>query len=157
MNLKGKHIVAIDDTYSILTFLRISLEALGATFSGAATASGGLALCESVKPDLVVLDIGLPDKEGLDILTQLKRIDKKRNMPVIILTVRKESETRELAARLGVNSYVTKPFIMDDLIQTICEQLHIRETSKLKLVKNKKNTEQEPTPPVPSGNQCRVQ
>src|SRR5882724_2607445 len=72
MRLLNKHIVVIDDTHSILTFLRISLEALGATFHGAATASGGLALCETANPDLIILDLHLPDKEGLNILPRLK-------------------------------------------------------------------------------------
>ena len=83
MQFLNKRIVAIDDTHSILTFLRISLESMGAHFSGAATASGGLALCETEKPDLIVLDLGLPDKEGFDILPRLRRIDKERNIPII--------------------------------------------------------------------------
>ena len=125
MSLHGKHIVAIDDTHSILTFLRIALEEHGATFSGAATASGGLALCEAKKPDLVVLDIGLPDKLGLDIVYSIKRIDKKHNLPIIMLTVRKESETREAAAALGVDVYLTKPFVMDHLIHVVYDQLQL--------------------------------
>jgi DNA-binding response OmpR family regulator len=120
------HIIAIDDTHSILTFLRISLEALGATFSGAATAAGGIALCETEQPDLVILDLGLPDKEGLDIIARLKRIHKEKNLPVIVLTVRKEQEAKEKALSLGADAYVTKPFIMDDLIEVIRDKLHLR-------------------------------
>ena len=90
MTLINKHIVAIDDTESIRTLLRVSLEAEGATFEGAATASGGLALCETKNPDLVILDLGLPDHEGLDILPRLK---KRANMPVIVVSVRNESES----------------------------------------------------------------
>src|SRR5882724_7595621 len=104
MPFMNKHIVAIDDTHSILNFLRISLEALGARFQGAATASGGLALCESDRPDLIVLDLGLPDKEGLDILPRLKRIDRTGNIPVIVLTVRNGREDREMAAKLGASA-----------------------------------------------------
>lgn len=122
MPLTNKHIVAIDDTHSILTFLRISLEALGAKFHGAATASGGLAMCESVNPDLVVLDINLPDKEGFDILPRIKHLAKEKNVPVIVLTVHKEQEARDQAARLGASAYLTKPFIMDDLLEVILQQ-----------------------------------
>lgn len=136
MSLQGKHIVAIDDTHAILTFLRISLEEYGAVFSGAATAAGGLALCEAKKPDVVVLDIGLPDKEGLDIVYQLKRIDKKQNLPVIMLTVRKEPETKERAMMLGADAYITKPFVMDELVNTIEQQLKRAEGAHLQLVKN---------------------
>lgn len=125
MPFMNRHIIAIDDTHSILTFLRISLEALGATFYGAATAAGGIALCETEKPDLVILDLGLPDKEGLDIISRLKRIHKERNVPIIVLTVRKEQETMERAHLLGADAYVTKPFIMDDLIEVIREKLQL--------------------------------
>lgn len=78
MPLANKHIVAIDDTDSILTLLRISLETEGATFSGAATASGGLAICETKYPDLVILDLGLPDHEGFFHFTTAETTSKKQ-------------------------------------------------------------------------------
>lgn len=124
MQLNGKYIVAIDDTHSILTFLRISLEALGARFQGAATASGGLALCESDPPDLVVLDLGLPDKEGFDILPRLKRLGKDKSIPVIVLTVRNGQDARETAKVKGAAAYLTKPFVMEDLITVIHQHLN---------------------------------
>lgn len=123
MPLSDKKIVAIDDTPSILNFLRISLESLGVHFHSAKTASHGLTLCETVKPDLVVLDLGLPDKEGFDILPHLHSIDPGRDIPVIVLTVRNSQEDRDKAARLGANAYLTKPFEMSALIEHICTQL----------------------------------
>jgi two-component system KDP operon response regulator KdpE len=126
MSLTNRHIVAIDDTHSILNFLRISLEAVGARFNGMATASGGLALCESDRPDLIVLDLGLPDKEGFDILPRLKRISQKENIPVIVLTVRNTAEDREKAAMLGADAYITKPFEIDALLDAIYEKLDER-------------------------------
>ncbi len=134
MPLANKHIVAIDDTHSILNFLRISLESLDARFSAAATASGGLALCESDRPDLIVLDLGLPDKEGLDILPRLKRIDKVDSIPIIVLTVRNSTEDRDMAAKLGASAYITKPFVMDDLIEEIHRQLKLDSQAYLRLV-----------------------
>lgn len=141
MLLQSKQIVAIDDTHSILTFLRISLEALGATFHGAATAAGGITLCETVKPDLVVLDLGLPDKEGLNILPRLKRIDKERSLPVVVLTVRKDQDTIAVAAERGADAYVTKPFIMDDLIEVILNTLQASAGARMRLVKNEEQTQ----------------
>lgn len=125
MPLTNRHIVAIDDTHSILNFLRISLEAVGARFHGAATASGGLALCESDIPDLIVLDLGLPDKEGFDIIPRLKKINPDGNIPIIVLTVRNTLEDREKAQSLGASAYLTKPFEMDALLDVIYEQLAI--------------------------------
>lgn len=136
MILKNKTIIAIDDTHSILTFLRISLEALGATFHGTTTASGGLAMCETANPDLVLLDLGLPDKEGLEILPRLKRLRKEKNLPVIVLTVRKEREDREAAEKMGADAYLTKPFILDELINMILLKLNISPEPSVKLVKS---------------------
>lgn len=134
MQLSNKHIVAIDDTHSILTLLRISLEAMGATFDGAATASGGMALCESVKPDLIILDLGLPDRGGLTILPRLKKLGLEKKIPVVVLTVRKERESRDMAEELGADAYVTKPFIMEELISVINDKLQTGQ-SGLSLVK----------------------
>jgi len=135
MPLTNKHIVAIDDTHSILTFLRISLEALGAMFHGAATAAGGIALCESIQPDLLILDLNLPDREGLNILPRIKHLSKERNLPVIVLTVHNEKEARDKAMSLGADAYITKPFIMDELIEVISNQLSTERESRLTLVK----------------------
>jgi DNA-binding response OmpR family regulator len=140
MLLLNKHIVVIDDTHTILTFLRISLEALGATFHGAATAAGGIMLCETSDPDLVILDLNLPDQEGLKILPRLKHICKTKNLPVIILTAHRDAEARNNATTLGANAYVTKPFVMEDLLAVIQQQLKIKDEPGLTLVKDEVDT-----------------
>lgn len=119
MRLENRRIVVIDDAESIRRFLRISLEAHGATVEAAATAAGGLALCEQIVPDLVVLDLGLPDNEGLNILPRLKKLNKQQNLPVIVLTVRKDQEFIDRARELGADTYLTKPCFVEDVIATI--------------------------------------
>lgn len=125
MPLTDKKIVAIDDTHSILNFLRISLESIGMKFYGAMTASGGLAMCETHQPDLIVLDLGLPDKEGFDILPRLSSLNKERKIPIIVLTVRNSQEDKDKAAELGASDYITKPFEMSRLLEVICHQMGI--------------------------------
>lgn len=121
--LTGKKILAIDDAVSIRTFLRISLESQGADFHEAGTARGGLSMCQKVQPDLVVLDLGLPDEDGLSILADIKAT---ASFPqVIVLTVRKENEMKEKAAELGADAYITKPFMVDELMDVI--EAHIVE------------------------------
>jgi two-component system KDP operon response regulator KdpE len=120
MSLANKHIVIIDDSLSILNLLRIALEALNAKVSEAATASGGLAICEGSAPDLIILDLGLPDKEGLSIIERLKHY---ANVPIIVLTVRNTDEDRRTAAELGANAYVTKPFDINALLKVIEQAL----------------------------------
>lgn len=123
MTLAGRKIVAIDDTASIRTFLRVSLEDEGAEFYGAGTAKDGLDLCKTVQPDLVVLDLGLPDADGLDILPEIKGSQPENKPTVLILTVRKRRETIAEAINKGADAYLTKPFMVDDLLEVIEEKL----------------------------------
>lgn len=120
----NKHILAIDDTASIRTFLRISLQAQGASFHEAATAAQGLSMCREKHPDLVVLDLGLPDKDGLEILPEIKtQLNGHKPPPVVILSVRKEQRIKDRALELGADAYITKPFMMEDLLEIISEHL----------------------------------
>lgn len=123
MSLEQKQILAIDDTPAIRTFLRISLQAHGAAFYEAGTAMEGVELCKSVHPDLVVLDLGLPDRDGLDILPLLKEANGIAAPKVVILSVRKEQSTKNRAFSLGADAYLTKPFLMEELMEVIERKL----------------------------------
>lgn len=125
MPLTNKTIVAIDDAQPILNFLAISLESLGVHFYSEKTATAGLKLCETLRPDLIVLDLGLPDKEGFNILPQLKALSAHSNTPIIVLTVRNTAEDREKAAELGASAYLTKPFPIAKFFDVVCSVLHI--------------------------------
>ncbi len=122
MRLENKKILVIDDTQSIRTFLRISLQSNGAIVHEAASANEGFALCKEIEPDLVVLDLGLPDKDGLDILPEIKEAV---NTKVIILSVRKEPTTKLKAFSRGASAYMSKPFLMDDLLALIERQFAV--------------------------------
>lgn len=122
MSLSGLNIVAIDDTAAIRTFLRISLVSHGVNFYEAASAQQGLELCQEVKPNLIVLDLGLPDIDGLTLLPQLRALDIGKETVIIVLTVRKEKETQQQALSTGADVYMTKPFLIDDLIEVIQEK-----------------------------------
>lgn len=128
MPFAQKSILAIDDTPSIRTFLRISLQAQGAEFHEAGTARQGLELCERIKPNLVVLDLGLPDKDGLDILPEMKA--KNKDLKIVILSVRKEQTTKDKALSLGADAYITKPFLMEELMEVIEQKLTVQENQR---------------------------
>lgn len=120
MYLRNKNILVIDDTAAIRTFLRISLQARSSMVHEAKTAGEGVDLCAQVKPDLVVMDLGLPDRDGLDILPEIKSMTVNGKSPlIVILSVRKERTTKEKAFELGADDYITKPFLMDDFIEVI--------------------------------------
>ena len=118
-DLRGQTIVAIDDADSIRTFLRISLETYGATFYEARNAAEGVCLCKKYNPDIVVLDLGLPDKDGLDVLPEIKKEPDSRDPYVIVLTVRKDTDTKNKAWELGAQQFVTKPFTLDELMDAM--------------------------------------
>ena len=113
MQLQGKNILVIDDTQAIRTFIGIMLQAEGATVHEAGTAADGLRVADEARPDITILDLGLPDRDGLDILQDLKRDD--RSNVVIILSVRKDADTQARARQLGADGYLVKPFQMEDL------------------------------------------
>jgi len=122
MTGKPKKILSIDDTPSIRLILRIFLQARGFEFYEAGTAEDGLQLCNDVKPDLVILDLGLPDRDGLNILPNIKGVALTPSK-VLILSMRKELGTKEQAFILGADAYATKPFLMEDIIEVIERQL----------------------------------
>lgn len=124
MTLRSRKILAIDDSAAILTFLRISLELQGAQFYAASTAADGVRLCDALHPDLVILDMGLPDRSGLEILPELLRGSAGAPPVVIVLTVRKEQTIRQQALALGASDYLTKPFLMEELIEAMVTQLN---------------------------------
>ena len=127
MPLVNKTILAIDDTVSIRTFLRISLTAQGAKFHEAGTAIEGIQMCEQVRPDVIILDLGLPDRDGLDILPELKKCAKNGIEPIIVIpSVRKEQHIKNQAFALGAEAYVTKPFLMEELIEVIEQNIRMR-------------------------------
>lgn len=115
MKLTGRKVLVIDDSPHIRQFLVISLRAMGAQVYEADTAASGLTMGRLHQPDLVILDIGLPDTSGLEILPLLK----KNGANVLVLSVQKSPEVVDTALRLGSDGYLTKPFVMGDLLNKI--------------------------------------
>lgn len=109
-------VLVIDDEPQIRKFLDISLRAQGYQVSMAADGDSGLASLATQGADLVVLDLGLPDKDGHEVLKELRMWSQ---VPVIMLTVR-ASETEKVAALdAGANDYVTKPFGVQELMARV--------------------------------------
>lgn len=100
-------VLVIDDEDRIRRFLRVSLEAEGYQFIEAAHPRDGLAQVASRQPDLVVLDLGLPDMDGHQVLSEIRAWT---NVPVLILSVRDAESEIVRALDGGANDYVTKPF-----------------------------------------------
>ena len=106
----------IDDEVQIRRLLEITLSASGYKISEASTGKEGLALAATRQPVLIILDLGLPDADGLDILKKLRQWYEK---PIIVLSVRKSEDDIIKALDNGANDYLTKPFRTGELLARI--------------------------------------
>lgn len=105
--------LVIDDEPPIVRSLRTSLEARGFDVLSAGTGKDGLRMLSSSEADIVILDLGLPDMDGAEVLKRLRAFSE---VPVIILTVREEQAEKVVALEAGADDYVTKPFAMEELM-----------------------------------------
>src|ERR1044071_815270 len=119
-----KKIVLIEDDADLFTLLKYNLEREGFTLTGAQTGKGALDLCRRVKPDLVLLDIMLPDSDGLDICKGIRNDIELSQTPVIFLTARASETDRIVGLELGANDYIVKPFFVRELIARV--KIHFR-------------------------------
>ena len=110
-------ILVVDDETAILRFLRASLEGQGYIVSTATDARTALDLVHRETTDLVVLDLCLPDMDGLDVIRQIR--DGGGTLPIIVLSSRDAESSKVSALDLGADDYVTKPFGIDELLARI--------------------------------------
>ena len=112
----ANHILLVDDDELLRRSLAYNLERAGYRASTAANAEDALALAQRDRPDLVILDIGLPGMDGLDALRQFQS---RLGLPVIFLTARRRELDEILGLELGADDYVTKPFDLDVLLARV--------------------------------------
>jgi two-component system, OmpR family, KDP operon response regulator KdpE len=116
MGTDGPRILVVDDERAIRRFLRASLGAHGYHVFEAATAQQGLEATATVRPDLIILDLGLPDLDGVDVTRQLREWSK---VPIVVLSVRRHDEDKIAALDAGADDYLTKPFSTGELLARI--------------------------------------
>ena len=114
--MKGAKVLVIDDERQIRRALQLALSGSGYVVQTAATGAEGLEAVNSNLPDIVLLDLGLPDIDGLEMC---RRIRVQSVVPIIVLSVRGEEQTKVAAFDLGADDYLTKPFGMDELLARI--------------------------------------
>lgn len=111
--MTDKTVLVIEDETAILTFLRSSLEQNGWTMLEARTGRIGLELAASKKPDVILLDLGLPDQDGLLVLKALRQWT---SAPVIIISARGQEHDKVRGLNAGADDYLTKPFGIPELM-----------------------------------------
>src|SRR5450432_4301879 len=114
-----KKIVLIEDDTDLFALLKYNLEKEGFSLAGSQTGRGALDLCRRVRPDLVLLDIMLPDSDGLDICKGIRNDSELAQVPIIFLTARASETDRIVGLELGANDYIVKPFFIRELIARI--------------------------------------
>ena len=116
-------VVLIEDEKQIRRFVRTSLEAERLAVFEAETAKQGLIEAATRKPDLLIVDLGLPDADGLDVIRELRGWS---DLPVIVLSARSREEEKVAALDAGADDYLTKPFGVSELLARIRAQLRRR-------------------------------
>jgi two-component system, OmpR family, KDP operon response regulator KdpE len=120
-------ILVVDDEPPILRFLRASLVAAGHRVVTAEDAAGALAAAAREKPDVVILDLGLPDRSGFDVIAELR---KSSAIPIIVLSARSDERSKVQALDLGADDYIGKPFGIAELTARIRAALRHRYQSQ---------------------------
>lgn len=110
---KGIRILVVDDERAIRRFLRASLSTHGHTIYEAASGTEALAVAAEQRPDMIFLDLGLPDTDGIELIRQLREWS---SVPVIILSVRDQEKDKIQALDAGADDYLTKPFGIGELM-----------------------------------------
>ena len=121
--MTGQCVLIVDDEPPIRRLLRTSLNAQGYRTIEAATAAEALASIGRDRPDVVILDLGLPDRDGLDVIREVRAVSA---VPIVVLTSREAERAKVQALDLGADDYVTKPFGMDELMARLRAALRHR-------------------------------
>lgn len=114
------HILIVEDEADIRRFVRLTLESEGHTVHEAATLQRGLIKAGTRRPDLVVLDLGLPDGDGVDLIRDLRTWSA---MPIIVLSARSAEASKIAALDAGADDYLVKPFGSGELMARVRAQL----------------------------------
>ena len=111
--MTGSRVLVIDDEPQILRFLRPALEASGYEVLHAGSGREALRLIANAAPDLIVLDLGLPDMDGKEVLEQARKFT---SAPIVVLSARDREAEKIAALDLGADDYVEKPFAIGELL-----------------------------------------
>jgi two-component system KDP operon response regulator KdpE len=116
MNAPRPRVLVVDDEPQIRRFLRLGLDGHGFEVLEADTGAAALRAAATGRPELIVLDLGLPDRDGFEVLAALREWSR---VPVLVLSVRSREDEKVRAFELGADDYVVKPFGMAELLARI--------------------------------------
>jgi len=120
-DLQGIHVLAIDDEEDALTLLRVVLETAGAQVTSVSSPNAALARIEDVKPHVLVIDLGMPEMDGFELITRIRQSKDLaiRSIPATALTAFARSEDRTKALRSGFEMHLAKPVDPGELVASV--------------------------------------
>jgi len=121
-------VLVVDDELKIARLIRDYLEQAGFVVATASDGKGAIAAARQLKPDLIVLDLGLPHVDGLDVIRALRQGS---NVPVVVVTARADEADRVVGLELGADDYVVKPFSPKELVARVRAVLRRTEAARL--------------------------
>ena len=118
-NITRPLVLAVDDNEDNLVLLNQVLMLLGCSFISSKDGHSAILLAQSYQPDLILLDIMLPDLDGMEVVRQLKQDPQTRQIPVVAVTAMARTEDRDRILAAGCDDYIKKPYMIDGLEATI--------------------------------------
>ena len=115
----GKQVLIVDDEPNIVTSLKFILERDGFAVQTRDNGKDALELIGKIHPNLLILDVMLPDMDGFEILRQLRSDQSTQSLPVLMLTAKGQREDRNNAIKFGADLFITKPFANEDVISAV--------------------------------------
>ena len=120
MNAKLKRILCIEDEPEMIDLIRLILGRRGFEVKGANGGVQGLEMIRKEKPDLILLDLMMPDMDGWEVYQQIKADEKTRDIPVIVVTAKAQSIDKVLGLHIAkVDDYIAKPFQPQELLASV--------------------------------------
>ena len=124
----SKRVLIVDDEPDVLRLVALRLKKSGYEILAASDGKEGFDIISSEKPDLVLLDLRLPNMDGVDICKQVKNDEVLRHIPIILFTATSDIEVADKAKEAGANDYMVKPFEPDELLEKISGIIQDKQT-----------------------------
>lgn len=120
-----KKILVIDDEEDMLKLLKMRFEQENFQVVTATDGVLGIKAAEQESPDLIILDIMMPNMDGYTCLKEIRKLPKIKDVPVVVLSGKEEEKVRDLFAFQKISGYIEKPFELDDMVAKVREVLKI--------------------------------
>ncbi|WP_297342054.1 response regulator [Pseudophaeobacter sp.] len=115
----SRHVVLIEDEPNIAEAIRFLLTRDNWTVDVHGNGSDAAEVIQAASPDLVILDLMLPGKSGLEVIQELRLVEQMQRLPVLMLTARGQLKDREMAEKAGVTRFMTKPFSNSEVLTAV--------------------------------------